>query len=328
MGMLVNGVWTDDDGFRTQGGAFVRPESSFRDRVTADGTSGFPAERGRYHLYVALSCPWAHRTLVYRALKGLEDAISLTLVGPQEPAHGWTLSGRDGAHADPINGKHAMHEVYTAAQPDYTGRATVPVLWDKRTGRIVNNESSEIIRMFDTEFDAFATRAVPRLCPPELREEIDRWNDLIYRTVNNGVYRAGFATDQAKYEEAARGVFATFDLLEKHLATHRYLCGDRITEADWRLFPTLVRFDVAYHGHFKCNLRRLIDYPLLWAYTRELYQWPGVATTVDTDAYRLGYYRGQPKVNPSRVVAIGPVLDFTAPHGRERVGAGARAAAQ
>ena len=192
----------------------------------------------------------------------------------------------------------------------------MPVLWDKKTGSIVNNESSEIIRMLDREFDAFATRKMPELYPADLREEIDAWNDLIYRTVNNGVYRAGFATDQAAYEAAARGVFETFDRIEAHLATNRYLCGSRITEADWRLFPTLVRFDVVYHGHFKCNLKRLVDYPNLWAYTRELYQWPGVAGTVNLDAYRYGYYHGQVKVNPSRVVAIGPTIDLAAPHVR------------
>lgn len=320
MGMLVHGRWTDDDAARTQGGAFVRPESAFRERIAADGSTPYPPAPGRYHLYCALSCPWAHRTLLLRALKGLEPVISLTLVGPQERQQGWELSGREGPYPDMVNGKHFLHEVYAQAVPDYTGRVTVPLLWDKQTGRIVNNESSEIVRMLNREFDALATRPLPDLYPPELRERIDAWNDLIYRTVNNGVYRAGFATEQAKYEEAVHALFTTFDRLEAHLETHRYLCGTRITEADWRLFPTLVRFDVVYHGHFKCNLRRLVDYPNLWGYTRELYQWPGVAATVDLDAYRIGYYRNQVKVNPSRVVAIGPRPHFAEPHGRERLG--------
>ena len=322
MGMLINGVWTDDDGARlTQGGAFVRPESAFRDRVTADGTSGYRAEPGRYHLYCAVSCPWAHRTLIMRKLKGLDDAVSLSIVGPPEQQRGWEMTGRSGAYPDVLHGAHFLYEVYAKAKPDYTGRVTVPVLWDKQSGRIVNNESPEIIRMMNSEWNAFAKREVPDLYPPELRARIDEWNELIYRTVNNGVYRAGFATEQKAYDEAVRGVFATFDRLESHLATNRYLCGARLTEADIRLFPTLVRFDVAYHGHFKCNLRRLVDYANLWAYTRDLYQLPGVGETVDLDAIRINYYRNQIKVNPSRVVAIGPVLDFMAPHGRERIGA-------
>lgn len=315
MGMLVNGKWTDDDAARLQNGAFVRPQSAFRDRVSADGSTDYPAEADRYHLYCAMSCPWAHRTLVYRALKGLEGAISLSLVGPQN-GQGWELSGTGGPYPDLVNGKRYLHEVYTLAQPDYTGRVTVPVLWDKQTRRIVNNESSEIIRMLDGAFDAFATRDMPELYPEALRPEIDQWNDLIYRTLNNGVYRAGFASEQTAYDVAVRAVFDTLGQIETRLSTQRYLCGSRITEADWRLFPTLIRFDVAYHGHFKCNLKRLVDYPNLWAYTRELYQWPGIAATVDLDAYRYGYYHGQVKVNPSRVVAIGPKLDLAAPHGR------------
>ena len=323
MGMLVNGVWTDDDGVRqTKDGAFVRPESAFRDRVTVDGSSGYPAEQGRYHLYCAVSCPWAHRTLIYRALKGLEDTISLTLVGPPEQQRSWEMTGLTGKYPDLVNGANFMFQVYTKAKPDYTGRVTVPVLWDKKTGRIVNNESPEIIRMLNSEFNRFAKRDVQDLYPPELRATIDEWNDLIYNTVNNGVYRAGFAIQQDKYEEAARGVFATFDKLEAHLASRRYICGKRLTEADLRLFPTLARFDVAYHGHFKCNIRRLTDYPNLWAYTRDLYQLPGVGETVDLDAIRINYYRNQSKVNPSRVVAIGPRLDFRAPHGRAGLAGG------
>ncbi len=320
MGQLVNGVWTDQDQ-RHQGGAFVRPESAFRDRVTADGSSGFKAEAGRYHLYVAKSCPWAHRTMLFRALKGLEDSISITYLATQEQGKGWEFRDAPGYGRDPLFGASFMYEIYAKAKPDYTGRVTVPVLWDKQTGRIINNESPEIIRMLNSEFNAFATRQVPDLYPADLRAEIDRWNEIIYRGFNNGVYRAGFAVAQDKYEEAVRDVFNTLDKMEAHLAKHRYLCGSRITEADWRAFPTLARFDVAYHGHFKCNLRRLTEYPNVWAYTRELYQWPGVAQTVDLDQIRYNYYRGQRQVNPSGVVAIGPKLDFTAAHGRERLAA-------
>jgi putative glutathione S-transferase len=319
MGMLVNGMWSDQD-HRNQGGAFVRAESAFRDRVTADGSSGYQAEAGRYHLYVAKSCPWAHRTFLYRALKGLEEAISISYLATQMQGKGWEFKNAPGYAPDPLFGASFMYEIYVKAKPDYTGRVTVPVLWDKQTGRIVNNESPEIIRMLNSEFNAFAKRDMPDLYPEALRADIDRWNELIYRTVNNGVYRAGFATAQDRYDEAVRDVFATFEALETHLATNRYLCGQRITEADWRLFPTLVRFDVAYHGHFKCNLKRLIDYPNLWAYTRELYQWPGVAATVDLEQIKFNYYHGQRQVNPSGVVAIGPKLDFMAPHGRGGLG--------
>lgn len=321
MGMLIEGIWTDDDAKRVnQDGSFARVESQFRDRVTADGAAAFPAETGRYHLYAAISCPWAHRTLLYRAMKGLDAAISLSLVGPAEQNHGWEMTGAGGAYPDHLHGAHFVYEIYQRAVPTYTGRSTVPILWDKHTGRIVNNESSEIIRMFNSAFNGFATRDLPDMAPAALLPQIDEWNDLIYRTVNNGVYRAGFAVQQQQYEEAARGVFATFDRIEAHLVTNRYLCGARLTEADIRLFPTLVRFDVVYHGHFKCNLRRLVDYPNLWAYTRDLYQLPGVAATVDLDAYRLNYYRNQRHVNPSRVVAIGPQIDLSAPHLRERLG--------
>lgn len=320
MGQLVNGVWSDDD-HRNKAGAFVRPESAFRDRVSADGSTRFPAEPERYHLYVAKSCPWAHRTMLYRALKGLEDAISITYLATQEQGKGWEFRDAPGYGRDPLYGTSFLYEVYVKARPDYTGRVTVPVLWDKRTGTIVNNESPEIIRMLNGEFNAYARRSVPDLYPAELRAQIDQWNDLIYRTFNNGVYRAGFATTQEKYEEAVRDVFGTLDKMEAHLERHRYLCGNRVTEADWRAFPTLIRFDVAYHGHFKCNLRRLVDYPNVWAYTRELYQWPGVAQTVDLDQIRYNYYRGQRQVNPTGVVALGPSLDLSAAHQRERLAA-------
>jgi glutathionyl-hydroquinone reductase len=322
MGMLIEGVWLDEkrEPPRTREGEFVRPDAAFRGRVTADGSSGFKAERGRYHLYVALACPWAHRTYIYRALKGLENVISLSQVASINTVEGWSFQG-EGATPDAANGATWLHQVYTAAKPGFTGRVTVPVLWDKKTRTIVNNESSEIIRMLDREFDAFAEKRVPELYPAELRADIDRWNELIYRTVNNGVYRAGFATSQEKYERAVRDLFATLDLLEAHLARNRYLCGTRLTEADWRLFTTLVRFEPVYHFHFKCNLKRLRDYPNLWGYTRELYQVPGVAQTVDIAQIKLHYYGSQIRVNPSGVIAIGPVVDYDEPHGRERAGA-------
>ena len=320
MGMLVAGVWQDlprDN--RVTAGAFVRPESAFRDRVTADGSSGFEAHAGRYHLYVSYACPWAHRVIVFRALKGLEGAITLSAADPVSEPDGWTFSRR----TDSVNGLRHLHEIYVRARAGYTGRVTVPVLWDRERRTIVNNESAEIIRMLNSEFDGCATRELPDMYPAALRGEIDRWNELIYPTVNNGVYRAGFATAQDRYEEAVRGIFGTFDRLESHLASNRYLCGNRLTEADWRLFTTLVRFDSVYHYHFKCNLARLTDYPNLWAYTRDLYQHPGVAATVDFADIKEHYYRSQTRVNPTGIVALGPRLaerDFMAPHGREHPG--------
>jgi len=320
MGYLVDGVWQDlPRDTRKTGGEFIRPESVFRDRVTADGSSGFKAEAGRYHLYVSLACPWAHRTVIFRKLKGLEPAISLSVVDPyMDDAHGWMFSERPGCIPDTVNGAAYLYEIYLKARPDFSGRVTVPVLWDKTRGTIVNNESSEIIRMLNREFDALAERALPDMYPPELRPEIDRWNEFIYRTVNNGVYRAGFATAQEKYEHAVGELFDALERLERHLGTNRYLCGERITEADWRLFTTLVRFDAVYHYHFKCNLRRLRDYRHLWAYTRELYQVPGVASSVDFRHIKEHYYRSQKEVNPSQIVPAGPVLDFSEPHGRDK----------
>jgi len=320
MGQLVEGVWKDiPRDTRRTGGEFIRPESVFRDRVTADGASGFKAEAGRYHLYVSLSCPWAHRTVIYRALKGLEGAIGMSTVAPLNRPNGWAFTDGPGFEPDTANGARYLYEVYVKARRDYTGRVSVPVLWDRKRATIVNNESPEIIRMLNREFDAFATKSLPDMYPEELRGEIDRWNELTYRTVNNGVYRAGFATAQDKYEQVVRELFATFDTLERHLADNRYLCADRLTEADWRLFPSLVRFDPVYHYHFKCNLRRLRDYPNLWAYTRELYQFPGVAATVDLKQIKEHYYGSQVWVNPSGVVALGPPMDerdFNEPHGR------------
>jgi glutathionyl-hydroquinone reductase len=318
MGILVHGHWQERDEPPTDGGgAFVRPSSSFRARVTADGSGPFPAARGRYHLFAALGCPWAHRTLIYRKMKGLEDVVSVSLSDEMGP-EGWFFSeGVDGAKRDalrPEGGRLPLHRVYTAVDPGFTGRVTVPVLWDKETGTIVNNESSEIIRMFDSEFDRLGARG-PRYYVSELAHEIDALNARIYEKVNNGVYRAGFARSQEAYDAAVRGVFDVLDELEARLDRSRYLCGDRLTEADFRLFPTLVRFDVAYGTIFKCNLRRLEDYPNLSGYTRDLAQLPGVMETVKPDVYKRGYHSIR-MVNPFGIVPIGPAVDFSRPHDR------------
>ena len=319
MGMLVNGVW-QDVGYDTKSGEFMRNESVFRDRVTADGSSGLRAEPGRYHLYVSLACPWAHRTLILRALKGLDETISVSVVDPCMGPEGWRFGDRPDCTRDSVNGAALLREIYLKARRDYTGRVSVPALWDRKTATIVNNESADIIRMLNREFDAYASRDLPDLYPDSLRSEIDRWNDLIYRSVNNGVYRAGFAVTQDKYETAVRSLFETLNSIEEHLGRHRYLCGARLTEADWRLFPTLVRFDAVYHGHFKCNLQRLFDFPSLWGYTRELYQIPGVAATVDMRQIKEHYYRSHARINPTGIVPLGPTIDFGAPHGREFLG--------
>ena len=319
MGMLVKGVW-QDVGYDTKSGEFVRNESVFRDRVTADGSSGFRAEPGRYHLYVSLACPWAHRTLILRTLKGLEGPISVSIVDPHMGPDGWSFSDRPGCTPDTVNGATLLREVYLKARPDCTGRVTVPALWDRKTATIVNNESAEIIRMLNREFNAFASRELSDLYPDSLRPEIDRWNALIYPTVNDGVYRAGFATTQDKYEAAVQNLFETLNIIEEHLGRHRYLCGTQLSEADWRLLTTLVRFDAVYYGHFKCNLRRLSDFQNLWDYARELYQIPGIATTVDMWHIKEHYYRSQARINPTGIVPVGPMIDFAAPHGREALG--------
>jgi putative glutathione S-transferase len=296
MGMLVEGVWRDvPRDTKSTGGAFVRPDSAFRDGVR-------DPEAGRYHLYVSKSCPWAHRTLVVRALKGLEKAIPVAYADPYMGENGWQFP--DGY----------LYQLYARAKPDYTGRVTVPALWDEKEARIVNNESSEIIRMLNREFDAFARRKLDDLYPEKLRREIDWLNERIYRTVNNGVYRAGFATAQDKYEAAVSELFRTLDWLEKRLnkkgKSGRWLCGTRFTEADVRLFTTLVRFDAVYYSHFKCNLRRLVDYPNLWRWTRRVYALPGVAKTVDMKQIKDHYYRSMKQINPTQIVPKGPVLDF------------------
>jgi glutathionyl-hydroquinone reductase len=296
-------------------GRFVRQKSRFRDRVTADGSSGYRAEPGRYHLYVSKACPWAHRTIIVRRLKCLEDVIPMSVADPVRDERGWAFRPGRGYGEDPLNGFAYLADAYTATDPSFSGRITVPVLWDRQTGRIVNNESADVIRMLNSEFDEWADRSVD-LYPPDLREEIDRINAVVYRTVNNGVYRAGFATSQEAYEEAFDELFATLDELDRLLLGRRYLAGDRVTEADWRLFPTLVRFDAVYALHFKCNLRRIIDYVSLWPYLRELYQWPGVAATVDMDQIKRHYYLTHRSINPTGIVPKGPDTDFTLPHGR------------
>jgi glutathionyl-hydroquinone reductase len=316
MGFLLNGVWSQESAFPTdKDGRFVRPSAPFRHWVTADGAAGpsgaggFKAEKGRYHLYVSLACPWAHRTLIFRKLKGLEAMIGLSVVHWHMGADGWTFEHGPGVIPDPVQHARFLHQVYTAAQPDYTGRVTVPVLWDLATGTIVNNESSEIIRMFNSAFDGIGA-APGDFYPAALHGEIDALNERIYATVNNGVYRAGFARSQSAYEEAVRALFATLDWLEEHLALHRWLCGERITEADWRLFTTLVRFDPVYVGHFKCNIRRIADYTNLTRYMRELYAHPGVAETVNIQHIKNHYYQSHPQLNPSGIVPVGPELQF------------------
>jgi putative glutathione S-transferase len=303
---------------REQGhdGSFQRQVSRFRGWVRADPDSPFPAAAGRYHLYVSLACPWAHRTIIYRRIKGLEDVVSMTIVDPERDERGWAIVEGPGNTPDPVNGFAFLREAYLACDPDFADRVTVPALWDTETGQIVNNESAEIIRMFDREFAAFADPDAPVFCPPERETQIAEINAAVYAHVNNGVYRAGFATSQASYERAFRDLFAALDMLELRLAAQRYLLGDDITEADWRLFTTLVRFDPVYVGHFKCNLRRIVDYPSLSGYLRDLYQYPGVAGTVNFNHIKRHYYRTHPTINPTRIIPVGPHMDLTAPHGR------------
>jgi glutathionyl-hydroquinone reductase len=322
MGQLVEGVWRDEQLVAKRGdGRFVRSATQFRNWVTADGSpgptgaGGFAAAPGRYHLYVSLACPWAHRTLILRKLKGLEEAIGISVVHWHMAEHGWTFAAGPGATGDRLHGLAYLHQVYTRAKPDYTGRASVPVLWDREKETIVNNESAEIIRMLNSAFDRVGARG-PDLYPEPLRAAIDAINDLVYETVNNGVYRAGFATTQDAYEEAATALFGTLDELDARLARQRYLVGERLTEADVRLFTTLVRFDPVYVGHFKCNVRRLVDYPNLWGYAREIYQLPGVAATVDFGHIKQHYYTSHATVNPTGIVPLGPLLDWSLPHGR------------
>ncbi len=326
MGLLVDGIW-HDRWYDTEGsgGRFVRPQTAFRNWVTADGSpgptgeGGFRAEPGRYHLYVSLACPWAHRTLILRVLKGLKDAIGVSVVDPFMGDQGWAFGDTPGCIPDTVNGKRYLHEIYTLADPKYSGRVSVPVLWDRRRGTIVSNESAEIIRMLNGAFDAFG-KAELDFFPEPLRPAIDEINAFVYERINNGVYRCGFATTQEAYDEAFGALFGALDALEERLGRQPYLVGDRLTEADWRLFTTLVRFDPVYVGHFKCNRRRLADYPHLWDYARALYQVPGVAETVNLDHIKQHYYRSHPTINPTRIVPKGPDIDFNAPHRRDRLG--------
>ena len=328
MGLLVDGKWQDrwyDTG--KSGGRFIRSDAQFRNWVTVDGEAGpsgvggFKAEPGRYHLYVSYACPWAHRTLIFRTLKGLEDVISVSVVHPLMPAESWVFGNYPGATEDHINQSRYLYENYLKADPGFNGLVTVPVLWDKKQQTIVNNESSEIIRMLNSAFDAFTSADASKLdfYPEALREEIDKINEPVYNNVNNGVYRSGFAKTQQAYNKAYDRLFKTMDELEDRLSKQRYLVGGQITEADWRLFTTLVRFDAVYYNHFKTNKKRLVEYPNLWAYTRELYQVPGVAETVNMDHIKYHYFASHKSINPTGIVPKGPDIDFMTPHGREHL---------
>ncbi|MDR5867450.1 glutathione S-transferase family protein [Halomonas koreensis] len=325
MGLLIDGKWHDQwYDTKSHGGEFVRDSAKLRDWVTPDGTPGpqgqpgLPAEAGRYHLYVSLACPWAHRTLIMRRLKGLEGLIEVSHTSPLMLEQGWSYRRDEGSSGDPINGVDFHHQLYTLTDPHYTGRVTVPALWDKRDRRIVNNESADLVRIFNTAFDDLTGNRLD-LYPADLRETIDAVNADVYDHVNNGVYKAGFATDQGVYEKHVKALFEALDRLEDRLDTRRYLAGEWLTEADIRLFTTLVRFDAVYHGHFKCNLRRIEDYPNLSNYVRELYQWPGVAETVDMDHIQRHYYLSHKTINPNGIVPAGPDLDLGRPHDRERL---------
>ncbi len=317
MGQLIDGVWHAADQRAAADGRFVRAETRFRNWITADGSSGFPGVAGRYHLYVSLACPWAHRTLIVRRLKGLEQAITLSIVGPDMGEQGWTFSEEPDCISDPVLGARHLHEIYTRAEPRFSGRVTVPILWDRERATIVNNESSEIIRMFNAAFPGIATQE-PDLYLEALRAEIDAVNARVFRDINNGVYRTGFATTQEAYEEAFDQLFAALDWVETRLSGGRYLCDGTLTEADWRLFTTLIRFDSVYVGHFKCNLRRIVDYPNLSNYVRDLYQVPGVAETCDFGHIKRHYHRSHSSINPTGIVPKGPALDLTADHDRDR----------
>ena len=322
MGMLIDGVWHDVwyDTKETRG-HFKRQESRFRNYVTANGSAGpsgeggFKAEAGRYHLYVSLACPWAHRTLIFRKLKKLEDLISVSIVDPYMLENGWEYKDRNGGTKDDLFGSDYLWQVYTRADPNYSGRVTVPVLWDKQKNTIVSNESAEIIRMFNTAFNGL-TGSTDDFYPEDLRKDIDALNAEIYDKVNNGVYKCGFATTQDAYESHVGPLFDMLDTLEARLSKGRYLFGDRMTEADWRLFTTLVRFDPVYVGHFKCNIRRIADYPNLWGYLKDLYQTPGIADTVDFYHIKHHYYGSHRMINPTGIVPSGPVMDLESPHGR------------
>ena len=324
MGMLVDGHWVDKwYDTKSTDGAFKRSEAQFRNWVTADGApgptgeGGFKAESGRYHLYVSHACPWANRTMIFRSLKGLTDHIDVSVVHPDMLSDGWTFSDDfPGATGDRLFGSDFARDIYLRAKPDMTGRVTVPILWDKGRDTIVSNESSEIIRMFNTAFNGI-TGDTRDFHPVALRDRIDALNARIYDAVNNGVYKAGFATSQQAYDSAVHTLFEALDWIEDILSRSRYLTGDRVTEADWRLFPTIARFDAVYHQHFKCNRARIIDYPNLWGWARELYQWPGIRDVVRFDHFIRHYHFSHDSINPHRIIPIGPQIDWETPHGRE-----------
>jgi glutathionyl-hydroquinone reductase len=316
-GMMIQGKWTTERQDRDLSVKLEAQPTTFRDRVTADGSSGFKAEAGRYHLYVALGCPWAQRTLIMRELKGLNEAISVSIVDPIMSDKGWIFSNAPGAIPDSVNHARYLQEVYIKADPNYTGRVTVPVLWDKQTHAIVNNESREIIRMFDVEFSQFAARNID-LYPRDFQQKIDDAIDAIYQPINVGVYRAGFTTSQAAYDEAVTELFEHLDYWELILSQQRYLCGNFLTEADICMFTTLYRFDSVYYSHFKCNLRRIIDYPNLWNYLKDLYQRPEFKVTCNLEDTKRGYYTSMTEINPNQIVPKGPLLDFEEPHDRDR----------
>ncbi|MDB9372777.1 glutathione S-transferase family protein [Nodularia sphaerocarpa] len=318
LGILQDGKWISRRDQEDSQGKFIRPSTTYRDQITADGSSGFKAEPGRYHLYISWACPWACRTAIIRQLKGLEDVIGLSVVGAEIDQNSWEFTDEPGAIPDSVNGTQYLWQLYLKADSNYSGRVTVPVLWDKEKGTIVNNESREIMRMFDTQFNDFAQEDI-NFYPEDLQKQIDETIDAIYQPINNGVYRAGFATSQSAYDEAVTELFTALDDWENILEKQRYLCGDKVTEADWCMFTTLLRFDAVYYVHFKCNLRRMVEYPNLWNYLKELYQLPGVKETCNFDHIKRHYYRSHPNVNPTRIVPKGPVIDFDAPHNRDEV---------
>lgn len=315
LGLLVNGKWVSEREQEDSQGKFIRPGTTFHNKITADGSSGFKAESGRYHLYISWACPWAQRTAIMRKLKGLEEAIGLSVVHPEIYDNSWEFSNEPGCIPDTVNSARYLWEIYLKADSHYEGRVTVPLLWDKETRTIVNNESREIIRRLDTELEALAKSDVT-FYPEDVREVVDQTIDAIYQPINNGVYRAGFATSQAAYEEGVTDLFNALDRWDGVLSQQRYLCGDRITEEDWCLFTTLLRFDAVYYGHFKCNIRHLWDYPHLWNYFKELYQLPGVKETCNLDHIKRHYYKSHDKINPTRIVPKGPVIDLDTPHNR------------
>ncbi|MCX7596648.1 MAG: glutathione S-transferase family protein [Fischerella sp.] len=318
LGILKDGKWLSEREQEDSEGKFIRSSTTFRNQIAADGSSGFKAESGRYHLYISWACPWACRTAIMRQLKGLQDAIGMSVVAPEIHDNGWEFASEPGCIPDTVNGANYLWQIYLQADPNYSGRVTVPVLWDTQTNTIVNNESREIMRMFETEFHSFAKHNV-NFYPESLQKVIDETIDAIYQPINNGVYRAGFATKQAAYDEAVTELFDALDYWEKVLGEQRYLCGHQITEADWCMFTTLFRFDAVYYGHFKCNLRRIVDYSNLWNYLKDLYQHPGVKETCNLDHIKRHYYRSHPNVNPTRIVPKGPLIDFDAPHNRDRI---------